>query len=316
LNSKSDETDEFESIIDLGWLAGGICGSHGWATSIQQTIPMIGRLVKWLRLGLARHRLAFPGSPSVGRIWLDSRLRFEELANVDATNEPRLAPYERLAPFYDNYAGHWCLRYDHYLVQLANSHRVPQARVLDLSCGTGGLVMRLAARCDRVVGLDTNPHMLALARDAAHSRENVSILAGDFRQFTLGERFDAVVCASDSLNYVSSDEELEQVVRGISQHLESGGLFVCDVLGRVFSNVVRGKYLHYESPTVRFALSFDFDPETGRANTRVLFPEGVEHHERMAINDHQLMDAARGTNLQLIERFGSLGRRYFAFART
>ena len=55
---------------------------------------MIGRLVKWLRLGLARHRLAFPGSPTVGRIWLDSRLRFDELANVDATNEPQLAPYD------------------------------------------------------------------------------------------------------------------------------------------------------------------------------------------------------------------------------
>jgi SAM-dependent methyltransferase len=276
---------------------------------------MISRLAKRLRLWLARHRLAFPGSPAVGRIWLGSRLQFDELATVDATNEPRLAPYQRLAPFYDDYAGHWCLRYDNYLLYLASARNVPQARVLDLSCGTGGLVGRLAQRCERVVGLDTNPYMLALARSAAGVHENTSIVAGDIRQFALGERFDAIVCASDSLNYVASDDELARVMQGIAHHLESGGLFVCDVLGRAFSSVVNGHYLHYESPAVRFALAFEFDPETGRDSTRVLFPDGVEHHERMAINDHQLTEAARSANLQLIASFGSMGRRYFAFAR-
>jgi SAM-dependent methyltransferase len=276
---------------------------------------MISWLAKRLRLWLARHWLAIPGSPSIGQIWLSSRLQFAELATIDATNEPRLAPYERLAPFYDDYAGHWCLRYDNYLVQLANARNVPQTSVLDLSCGTGGLVGRLAKRCERVVGLDTNPYMLALARSAAGAYENTSLVASDFRQFALGERFDAIVCASDSLNYVASDDELARVVQGIAHHLKPGGLFVCDVLGRVFSSVVSGHYLHYESPTVRFALAFEFDPETGRDSTRVLFPDGVEHHDRMAINDHQLMDAAKSADLQLIERFGSLGRRYFSFTR-
>ena len=107
---------------------------------------MIGRFLAWLRLYHARQKLVRRSSgPSAGgRSWLDDKLRFAELDEIIRAGKPRLAPYERLATIYDSYAGRSCLHYDVYLQNLAEYRRVPQARVLDLSCGSGCLVERLA----------------------------------------------------------------------------------------------------------------------------------------------------------------------------
>lgn len=49
-------------------------------------------------------------------------------------------------------------------------------RVVDLGCGTGQLSLPLAARVRAVIGMDPEPDMLALARDAAHRRDVANAL--------------------------------------------------------------------------------------------------------------------------------------------
>jgi SAM-dependent methyltransferase len=279
---------------------------------------MISRIVKWLRLFRARRRLGqrSSGPSSVGRNWLDSQLRFTELAEIASAGEPRLAPYVRLAAIYDDYAGRSCLHYDAYLRRLAEYREIPQASVLDLSCGSGCLVERLASRCQRVVGLDVNPHMLHYARQNCRHLPHVSLVEADYRQFSLAQRFDAVLCVSDSLNYVRSETELAATLQNIADHLVSGGLLVFDVLTDLAMATLDGNFLHYESPSDRFVLTTEFDRESGRTTTRVVFKDGVEYHERMAVNDSQVLPAAHAANLLLVERFNDVfGRRFFAFAR-
>jgi len=73
----------------------------------------------------------------------------------------------------------------------------PGERALDVACGTGAVTRLLAERVGpdgKVVGLDVNPGMLAVARVAAASR-NVEWLEGSVVKMPLPDAtFDAVVC--------------------------------------------------------------------------------------------------------------------------
>jgi ubiquinone/menaquinone biosynthesis C-methylase UbiE len=81
---------------------------------------------------------------------------------------------------------------------LVDSARVrPGERVLDVACGTGVVTRVLAERVGptgRVVGLDSNPDMLAAAR-AAPSQSNIEWLVENAMSMSLLDTsFDAVVC--------------------------------------------------------------------------------------------------------------------------
>jgi len=67
-------------------------------------------------------------------------------------------------------------------------------RVLDIGCGPGTASMAAAALGAEVTGVDPAPGMIALARELAGSRKNLSFLEGDAQQLpVLSQEFDAVV---------------------------------------------------------------------------------------------------------------------------
>jgi ubiquinone/menaquinone biosynthesis C-methylase UbiE len=74
----------------------------------------------------------------------------------------------------------------------------PGMRVLDVGSGAGDVALLLAelvGPTGSVVGIDSNPKLLATARGRAQAagHVNVTFVAGDLRELTLEEDFDAVV---------------------------------------------------------------------------------------------------------------------------
>jgi SAM-dependent methyltransferase len=66
--------------------------------------------------------------------------------------------------------------------------------VLDLGCGTGTLSRQLAARADRVLGIDLAPAMIERARAESGAVPNVEYRVGDLMtEPPAGSRFDVVV---------------------------------------------------------------------------------------------------------------------------
>src|SRR5205085_2307385 len=141
---------------------------------------------------------------------------------------PNINNYGRLASLWDDYAGWFVPEYDFFLASAGAYYGHPIQSVLDLACGTGLLTRRLAREAERVVGLDASESMLSVAGSSTPGH-NVRYVRGDFRDLHLDETFDAVVCGSDSLNYVQTPEELASVFRCVYRHLRPGGLFVFDV---------------------------------------------------------------------------------------
>lgn len=60
-------------------------------------------------------------------------------------------------------------------------HVEPVRRALDVGCGTGSLVFRLASKAEEVVGVELSPAMVAHARESLAERglRNVSFVLGD-----------------------------------------------------------------------------------------------------------------------------------------
>jgi SAM-dependent methyltransferase len=141
--------------------------------------------------------------------------------------DPTLAAYELLAPFYDSYTrgfGH-----DRWLANLeaiAIEHGLRGNRLLDVGCGTGKSFLPMLARGYEVTGCDISPAMVELARDRDSGAE---VLVADARDLPVLGRFDLVTSLDDALNYVLSDEELGMTFAGIARNLRPGGLFVFDL---------------------------------------------------------------------------------------
>lgn len=96
------------------------------------------------------------------------------------------------------------------------------ADVLDAGCGTGRVAVELHRRGHRVVGVDSDPSMLAVAREHA----GPTWLQEDLARLGLTARFDVVVAAGNVVVFVEPGTEALVVAR-MAAHLRPGGLLVC-----------------------------------------------------------------------------------------
>lgn len=101
--------------------------------------------------------------------------------------------------------------------------------VVDLGCGTGTMTGLLAAKGYDMVGIDNSGEMLALAiekRDRAG--EKILYLEQDMRELELYCTAGTVISVCDSLNYLLTEEDLEQTFRLVNNYLYPGGIFIFD----------------------------------------------------------------------------------------
>ena len=97
----------------------------------------------------------------------------------------------------------------------------PGMRVLDAGCGTGRVAVELARGGHRVVGVDSDPSMLAVAR----THDGPRWVDADLAVLALPDRFDVVVAAGNVMVFLAPGTE-PQVVARLAAHLVPGGLLV------------------------------------------------------------------------------------------
>jgi SAM-dependent methyltransferase len=96
------------------------------------------------------------------------------------------------------------------------------ARVLDAGCGTGRVAIRLAERGFAVAGVDLDPDMLAVAREAAPSLPWFTADLGDLRSAAPGP-FDLIVAAGNVVPLVSDGA---RAIAALRARLAPAGLLV------------------------------------------------------------------------------------------
>lgn len=137
------------------------------------------------------------------------------------------AVYDRLMQDVDYEA--WA---DHYAA-LFKRGALNAGEVLDAACGTGNMTLPLARRGYRVTGCDLSEQMLSAAQEKARAaRLPIRFARQSLTQLALPHPVDAIVCACDGVNYLTTPEQVKAFFRCARANLKPGGLLAFDVSTR------------------------------------------------------------------------------------
>ncbi len=194
-----------------------------------------------------------------------------------------------------------------YLDTLSNRYGLRTDSVLDLACGSGLHLKQLmdTGRSERVVGLDVSEDMLAVARQRFKEIDNVTLVHGDFRSFSLGEVFDTILCNFDSLNYVEQEQEVVSVFECVRKHLRSPGFFVFDVINEKHCLRTDGYSHDWERRGIKCNHSNVYDPGTRVKKTILTFEDGIEEHRQIPLEYDTIVDAGEKTGLTIVGAYSN-----------
>ncbi len=107
--------------------------------------------------------------------------------------------------------------------------RGPVRRVLDIACGTGPHLIRLAKRGYEMTGLDLSAENLAYAKDrASTSGVKIDLVQADMTDFQLAPPLDAAICLQDSQGHLLTNEQILSHFRAVARAVRPGGLYIFD----------------------------------------------------------------------------------------
>lgn len=140
--------------------------------------------------------------------------------------------YTGFAYVYDEYMdnipyGEWT----DYLLKLMDENDLkPSMDITELGCGTGTVTMILDQAGYRCVGIDLSLEMLTMAMEKMCERESQIVYSQqDMREFELPYEMDGMVSIGDSMNYITTVNDLRSVFQCVERGLKSGGVFIFDL---------------------------------------------------------------------------------------
>jgi SAM-dependent methyltransferase len=118
-----------------------------------------------------------------------------------------------------------------YLEELFKMFRVRVRKILDLGCGTGNHSIELAKRGYEVIGIDISEKMITIATEKLKNlnKRRIKFIRDDIRNFSLNERFDAVISMFAVIGYINENDDLIKTFSNVREHLKEDGIFIFDV---------------------------------------------------------------------------------------
>jgi len=134
-----------------------------------------------------------------------------------------MSGYDGFAPIYDAWAADMTEDVDFY-VELA---RATDGPIVELAVGSGRIAIPIAERTGkRVIGIDSSPAMLAVARDrAAAAGVDLDLREADMRDLALDEPAALVICPFRSLLHLPTWADRRRVFERVAATLRPGGRF-------------------------------------------------------------------------------------------
>lgn len=175
-------------------------------------------------------------------------------------------------------------------------------RVLDVPCGNGRLALELAARGQRVSGLDQAPEFVEEARQAAAARGvEIEFVVGDMRELPWADAFDAAFCTGNSYGYLD-DAGNRTFLSAVARALRRGGRFLLEYPLVAELALARRSYRDWHLLGDRLLLSDGhYDPAVGRLETTYTFIDLSRPDEADSRTASYAVYTAREVRRQLAE---------------
>ncbi len=178
--------------------------------------------------------------------------------------------YGKFAKVYD------CLMEDVPYSEIANlideeikTQGVKNNIVLDLACGTGTLTGLLKEKGYDMIGADLSPEMLQKAKEKL---PDVLFLNQSMTDFELYGTVGAVLCCLDSVNYLTEDGELDEMLHLCNNYLEPNGLLIFDVNSAYkFSHILKDNIFTFDNDEIFYTWENDYDEDAGLCDFYLTF---------------------------------------------
>ena len=155
--------------------------------------------------------------------------------------------YDEIAAFYDPWSRSVTEDIGFYVDEALASG----GPVVELAVGTGRIAVPVAQAGIDVIGVDSSPAMLGVAREAAVAAgvaDRIELRLGDLREPPVSERVPLVICPFRSLLHMETEAEKLRALRAARALLEDGGRFVFDVFSPSREDIAEtdGRWLERE----------------------------------------------------------------------
>ncbi len=169
--------------------------------------------------------------------------------------------------------------------------------VLELGCGTARGSIPIAQAGIEIVGLDSSPAMLEVARrkaEKAPGTRRLRLVEADMRDFSLGEVFDLVIIPFRGFLSLLSVEDQVRTLASVRTHLASGGKLAFNIFVPDLNMLVQEGDVAYHLRDVT-------DSDTGR--------QLVVWHQSAYDNHNQIISARVMVDELGVD--GVVGRRFY-----
>ncbi len=201
--------------------------------------------------------------------------------------------------------------------QILRANGLSAGLTLDLACGTGSLTWEMAQLGYEMIGVDQSAEMLMEATAKAGEYPEVQsplFLCQEMTELNLFGTITAAVCTLDSLNHLSTLEDVERAIYLAGLFMEKDGIFVFDVNSRFKHVKVLGDnhyvYENEEAMCVwrnslsedqsRVDISLDFFTE----QEEDLYLRESEDFSEWYYSPEQLTAALEKAGFELVGRYG------------
>ena len=144
--------------------------------------------------------------------------------NIQTETMPNKNDYDVFAPFYDAVMGDRS-KVAQKITGFIQEFNPSAKSILELASGTGTNLVPFADSYE-VSGLDLSEGML---RVAGEKLPGVNFYNQSMIDFTIGKKFDVVMCLFDSINHILDISQWKKMFENVKQHLADGGTFIFDV---------------------------------------------------------------------------------------
>ena len=135
--------------------------------------------------------------------------------------------YKKFSYYFDEVVS--SLDYDLWLEFIDPYHKNGDT-ILDLACGSGTLLTMLKLKGYDCEGLDLSSDIIDIANEKAKINHlRIPYYVEDMTDFNLNKQYDMITCFFDSVNFLKTKEDIDNMFTCVKKHLKKGGLFIFDI---------------------------------------------------------------------------------------
>lgn len=203
-----------------------------------------------------------------------------------------------------------------YIEEIIEKENVKVQNILELACGTGNLTIPLTKKNYDIAGIDISDQMLNVAREKAE-KEGVELvlLQQDIAELDFDvTNLDCILCACDGFNYITYDDDLENVFAKSHELLKDGGVFIFDISSHYKLSTILGNNMHGENrDDISYLWQNYFDDEQNLIEMELAFfvkdangkfDKFEEVHQQRAYTEDEIIESLQISGFTDIKVYG------------